>query len=144
MQVKVKKLNEKAVIPKQTPGNAGADLTAVSMSEVINDDGVSYYQFDTGLSFEIPPGYVGLIFPRSSITNTSLLLGNHVGVIDSSFRGSVSFRFKKLPENGNKIYQVGERIGQMIIVPYPEINFIESEELSSTERNQGSYGSTGK
>lgn len=143
MQVKVKKLSDKAVLPKQTPGNAGMDLTATEVTWETTKDGVTYLSCNTDLAFEIPEGYVGLIFPRSSVTNTSLMLGNSVGVVDPSFRGSVSFRFKKVNHTSAKEYEAGDRVGQMIILPYPEIEIVESKELSDTERGSGGYGSTG-
>lgn len=141
MQVKVKKLHPDAVIPKYAKeGDAGLDLVAISK---IYTDGC--FEYGTGLAFEIPNGHVGLIFPRSSISKKDLMLSNHVGVIDSQYRGEVLFKFKEL-ENvfGCKIYEIGDRIGQLIIIPYPQIDLIESEELSSTERGTGGFGSSGR
>lgn len=151
MKVKIKKLHPDAVIPKYAkPGDAGLDLTAVS--KYFDEYGNLCY--GTGLAFEIPEGYVGLIFPRSSICKNQLLLSNAVGVIDSGYRGEVSFKFK--PSNSfasvlydtdweqNGAYKKGDRIGQMIIMPYPQIEFIEVDELSETERGTGGYGSSGR
>lgn len=143
MEVKIKKLHEDAVIPKYAkPGDAGMDLTAVSMK--IDEYGNICY--GTGLAFEIPEGYVGLVFPRSSNCKKGIILTNCVGVIDSGYRGEVSFKFKEIAlGNFSKvIYKVGDRIGQIIIMPYPRIEFIEVEELSETERGTNGYGSTGK
>ena len=177
MKVKIKKLHPNAIIPTYAkPGDAGMDLTATSVEIKRN-----YIQFGTGLAFEIPEGYVGLLFPRSSLTKKSLILGNHVGVVDSGYRGEVSFRFKRMlnyqevMENFKEIddwvenydedsvpymcinysndfqvmdsaseYQVGDRVGQIVILPYPQIEFQEVNELSNTERGDGKYGSTGK
>lgn len=102
--------------------------------------------YGTNRAFEIPQGYVGLLFPRSSNANKDLLLSNSVGVLDSGYRGEVMFKFKynSSLEDRMKSYQVGDRIGQLIIIPYPTIEFVESEELSESERGYGSYGSTGK
>jgi dUTP pyrophosphatase len=97
--------------------------------------------YNTGLAIEIPEGHVGLLFPRSSISKTVLSLANSVGVIDSGYRGSIMFKFR-YPEEG-MVYDVGDRVGQIIIMPYPTIEFEETEELSSTERGQGGFGSTG-
>lgn len=156
MEVKIKKLHKDAVIPKYAkPGDAGLDLTAVSafMDEYGN---IVYH---TGLAFEIPEGYVGLIFPRSSNCKKDLILTNCVGVIDSGFRGEVTFRFRphtqKITVCGPsgfdfevsedcQVYQVGDRIGQIIIMPYPQIEFVEVDELSETDRGTNGYGSTGK
>jgi dUTP pyrophosphatase len=142
MQVKVKKLHPNAVIPKYAKeGDAGLDLTAISLVEK-----QSNLVYGTGLAIEIPQGYVGLLFPRSSLTNYDLSLGNHVGVIDSGFRGEIIFKFKMLDfdrDIGPKSYNVGDRIGQLLIIPYPKVELIEAEELSSSERGTGSYGSSG-
>ena len=152
MKVRIKKLNENAVIPKYAKhGDAGLDLTATSMYF----DEYGNICYGTGLAFEIPEGYVGLIFPRSSICKEQLLLSNAVGVIDSGYRGEVSFKFKPsmaldegrawaIAFREQYFYHVGDRIGQMIIMPYPSIEFEEVEELSKTERDKGGYGSSGK
>lgn len=144
MKVKIKKVNPLAVIPKYAKhGDAGLDLTAVS-KEV--DHGGSYIggfdiiTYRTGLSFEIPEGYVGLLFPRSSIYKSDLILSNCVGVIDSGYRGEVMLKFRK---TSGRVYEVGDRVGQLIIMPYPQIEFEEVEELSDTERGDGGYGSSG-
>lgn len=139
MKIKFKKMNPNAVMPKQgTAGAAGFDLTAVSLKTT-----ETTLKYDTGIAVEIPPGYVGLLFPRSSVCKTGLSLANSVGVIDSDFRGSISLVFYK---NMQCIvpYLPGDRIGQLLIVPIPEVEFVEVEELSETERGAGGYGSTGK
>ena len=141
MQVGVKKLHPDAVIPKYAKaGDAGLDLTAV---EIINDEGFQV-TYKTGLAFEIPLGYVGLIFPRSSVRNYQLSLSNCVGVIDSGYRGEVQFTFNKLGGIPSKKYSVGERVGQMIIMPYPQIELVEFDALSNTERGEGGFGSSGQ
>lgn len=139
MQVKVKKLHPEAIIPKYAkPGDAGLDLTAVSEEWNENNSMVTY---GTGLAIEIPEGYVGLLFPRSSVCKTVLNLSNSVGVIDSGYRGEIMLKFR-YPEEG-LVYDLGDRVGQLIILPYPQIELVEAEELSSTERGAGGYGSTG-
>jgi dUTP pyrophosphatase len=139
MKIKIKKTHEAGVIPAYAkPGDAGMDLVAVT--EEWNDDN-SIVTYDTGLSIEIPEGYVGLLFPRSSVFKTSLTLANCVGVIDSGYRGSIMFKFRYLEEG--MVYDVGDRVGQIIIMPYPTVEFEEVEELSNTERGEGGYGSTG-
>lgn len=143
MDVKIKKLHPDAVIPKYSKrGDAGLDLTAVSKYYDSENEQVVY---DVGIAFEIPEGYVGLLFPRSSICNKNLSLSNAVGVLDSGFRSSPKFKFRQTPTNelGFKEYNVGERIGQILILPYPQINFIETDELSATDRGTGGFGSTG-
>ena len=140
MRVKIKRLSENAVIPTYgKPGDAGMDLTCIS--EEWSDDN-SMVTYDTGIAMEIPRGYVGLIFPRSSISKTSLMLSNSVGVIDSGYRGSIMLKYRYLEEG--MVYDIGDRVGQIIIVPYPQVTFEEVEELSFTERGEGAFGSTGK
>jgi dUTP pyrophosphatase len=151
MKVRIKKVHPDAVIPRYAKdGDAGLDLTATSMSY----DEYGNICYGTGLAFEIPKGYVGLIFPRSSICKEQLLLSNSVGVIDSGYRGEVSFKFKPslaldslqhvTDRKKYGVYKVGERVGQMIIMPYPSIEFEEVDDLSETERGDGGYGSSGK
>ena len=135
------KLNPNAVLPKYAmDGDAGMDLTAVSKTY----DEYGNIVYGTGLAFEIPKGYVGLLFPRSSNAKTNLRLTNSVGVLDSGYRGEVMFKFKydSFSVMMNE-YNVGDRIGQIIIMPYPTIEFEEAMELSKTERGNGGYGSTG-
>lgn len=140
MNVKIKKLHKDAVIPSYAKeGDAGLDLTATSIS--CDDYGNLCY--GTGLAFEIPKGYVGLVFPRSSNSKKDLWLTNSVGVIDSGYRGEVTFKYRPV-DLEERIYQIGERVGQLIIMPYPNIEFEEVEELSKTERGCGGYGSSGK
>lgn len=141
MKVKIQKLNKEAVIPNYSKaGDAGLDLTAIS-KEVIDKEDHGYISYGTGLAVEIPERFVGLIFPRSSLSNTGLILSNHVGVIDSGYRGEITARFKHIP--GTKDYNIGDRIAQLIILPYPNVEFEEVEELSTTERGIGGHGSTG-
>lgn len=138
MKVKIKKLVPEAIVPKYAKtGDAGLDFTAVSKS--IDSNGNIVY--GTGLAVEIPTGHVGLLFPRSSISNYSLLMSNSVGVIDSGYRGEIICKMK---QSNFKSYVIGDRIAQLIIVPYPAIEFEEVDELSTTERGDGGYGSTGK
>lgn len=142
MKVLFKKLNKQAVTPSYAKdGDAGLDITAISRDIVITED-YEYIEYGTGLAFEIPVGYVGLLFPRSSISKKDILLSNAVGVIDSGYRGEVSFRFKRLAWDST-IYNVGDKIGQLIILPYPQIQLEQAKELSETERGEGGYGSTG-
>ena len=141
MKIKVKKINENAVIPKYSkPGDAGLDLTAVS----IVSDTTSQVIYDTGLAIEIPEEHVGLIFPRSSICNYDLDLSNSVGVVDSGYRGTIRFVFNKTNGIDSLKYKVGDRIGQLLILPYPEIELVEVNELNDSERGHKGFGSTGK
>lgn len=147
LDVKVKKLHENAVLPKYArPGDAGADVVAVSFEYDFENDVLIYH---TGLAFEVPEGYVMLVFPRSSNTKKDVYLPNSVAVIDSGYRGEVQLRYKyrdkKIPNSMDDIpYKAGDKVGQLVIIPYPMINYIEADELSKTERGEGGFGSTGK
>lgn len=147
LNVKIKRLSPDAVIPKYAkPGDAGMDLVATTHEFEKNAAGRRMQVYGTGLAFEIPEGYVGLIFPRSSIAKTELALTNCVGVIDSGYRGEVKFKFaidagSRPTSEGS--YKVGDRIGQIIIMPFPQVNFEEVSELSETERGTGGFGSSG-
>ena len=101
-----------------------------------------YAEYGTGIALEIPKGYVGLLFPRSSITNTKHMLKNSVGVIDSGYRGEVKLRFT--PDDTNNAYMTGNKIGQILFLRLPKIELEESEELSISERNSAGFGSSGK
>lgn len=140
MKIRIKKLVPEAVVPKKAHADdAGFDLVATS----VGFDG-GCWVCHTGLAFEIPEGYMGLVFPRSSIVKKDMSMANAVGVIDSNFRGEVTGRFRLAGMLEFPKYAVGERFAQMIIMPYPEVEFVESEELSETDRGTGGYGSTGK
>lgn len=162
MKVRIKKLSPNARIPKKAHAtDAGFDLYATSFRYDKEEGNLVY---GTGLAFEIPEGYVGYIFPRSSISRKHLMLTNAVGVVDAGYRGEVTCKFKiavraheytarrtkqtlyspQINFYGNDIYEVGERIGQLIIMPFPGIEFEESDELSDSERGTGGYGSSGK
>lgn len=140
LQVKFKKLHPSSITPSYAKeGDAGMDLTA---TEIISNE-VFQVVYGTGISVEIPEGYVGLVFPRSSIRKYDLSLTNCVGVIDSGYRGEIQATFRKERGVGSKIYEVGDRICQIMIVPYPTIHFVEANELSDSERGTGGHGSTG-
>lgn len=140
MKVKIKRLDRSAVIPKYAKdGDAGLDLTATAYK--VNEKG--QYVYTSDLALEIPDGYVGLLFPRSSICKKDLEMTNSVGVIDSNYRGPIKSVFNPTCEDP-EIYELGERFAQLIIIPYPKIEFEEVEELSETDRGSGGYGSTGK
>lgn len=140
LHLKVKKLNKNAVVPQfAKPGDAGMDLTAVSKEADSNNNIV----YGIGIALEIPEGYVGLIFPRSSNSKQDLLLSNSVGVIDSGYRGEIIVKFKKL-FNPAISYNIGERVAQLVLMKLPVVHIEEVTELSSSERGTGGFGSTGK
>lgn len=163
MQVKFKKLNKKAVIPtKAHPTDAGFDMVAVT--KTVTD---KYVEYDTGIATAIPVGHVGLLFANSRVSKYDLDLANAVGVADSNYRGPIKFRYKHtiqpqtailahktkwfdLVKNVEPVpvpfhpkeFNVGDVVGQLIIIPIPEIEFVEVEELDETDRGEGGFGST--
>ena len=165
MKVRYKKLVPEVKAPfRKYDDDAGYDLYAVSKTET-----EKYIEYGTGIAIEIPAFYVGLIFPRSSVTEKDFMLKNCVGVIDAQYRGEIRCRFARIPStefkdllmcqddkkknirrhieivwsNENQ-YEIGERIVQLIIIPIPPVELVESDELSETERGTGGYGHTGK
>jgi dUTP pyrophosphatase len=143
MKVRIKKLNESAVIPSYAKsGDAGMDLVATSIISETD----TQITFGIGLALEIPFGFVGLIFPRSSVRETRLMLSNCVGVVDSGYRGELQATFNKVNQNSiaENDYKVGDRIAQLMVIPHPYVDFEEVNELSNTERGEGGFGSTGK
>ena len=154
MQVKIKRLKPNAVIPTYAKeGDAGMDLVA---TEIIKDT-PEQITYGTGIAMEIRDGFVGLVFPRSSIRKTGLQLSNSVGVIDSGYRGELQATFNKVfggegmydemkvnQMQPNDYYKIGDRVAQIMIIPFPPIEFEQVTQLSETERGEGGFGSTGK
>ena len=144
MKVKIKKLHVDAVVPTYAKnGDAAVDLVAVSK-------GVDRYGnivYGTGLCMQIPDGYVGLLYPRSSISRTHLALANSVGVIDSGYRGEIMLKFRNINgiivDSQHMSPKIGDRVGQLMIVPRPKIDFVEVKQLDDSERGSGGFGSTG-
>lgn len=179
MNVKIKRLSDEAVIPTYAhPTDAGMDITATRRWT----DEYGNICYGTDLAFSLPEGYAMLIFPRSSVSKYDLSLCNSVGILDSSYRGELIFKFTPtlavcgisednddddteswdlgdddviiaipgstpyLPKNimhwDQSLYNVGDKIGQIVIIPYPHIEFDEVDELDETERGTGGFGST--
>lgn len=143
--MKIKKLHQKAVVPHYaTEGSAGLDLTVISDEDTIVIPYNSTMLCRTGLSFEIPKGYVGLIYIRSSVgSKLDLVLSNQVGVIDSDYRGEVMLPLRNLGRSA-RVINSGTRIAQMVITPINQVDIEITEELSETKRGDGGFGSTGK
>lgn len=146
MEVKFKKLSDKAVVPtKAHSSDAGFDLTATRVTSEVNECGQFVLVYHTDLAMEIPDGYVGLIFPRSSISKKSLYQTNAVAVIDSNYRGEIIVKYKNTTGDSiPAVYNLGDKFSQLIIMPYPAIEFVETEELSESDRGEGGFGSTDK
>jgi len=138
IKLKFKKLSDRAEIPFYAKkGDAGIDLVATTMFS----NGY-FIEYGTDLAMEIPEGYVGYIFPRSSISNTDHYLRNSVGVIDSGYRGEIRIRMS-IPQLGSTQYKNGDKIAQLIIMKLPLVDIEEVDELSETDRGEGGFGSTG-
>ncbi len=141
MKVKIKKVHPDAVIPRYAKeSDAGLDLVATS----IISNTTFQITYGLGIALEIPEGFVGLVFPRSSIRNTELTLSNSVGVIDSGYRGELQATFNKSNGLDSISYKVGDRVCQIMIIPHPIIELFEVDELSESARGAGGFGSTGK
>ena len=143
MKIKFKKLCDEAQMPTRAhKGDAGFDLVAVFGGW---DAAEGMYVYGTGIAVEIPEGYVGLVFPRSSIAKKDLVLSNSVGVIDSGYRGEILAKFRMAAGMGKfDTYKPGDRIAQLVIMQLPEVEFEEWNELSGSERGAGGYGSSGE
>jgi dUTP pyrophosphatase len=141
--VNVKRANDKAHLPKfATKNSAGADLVATRIIK----NGLFGVWYDCDISTDIPIGYVGLLFPRSSISTIPLMLANSVGIIDADYRGSYQVRFNRTFWGifTRKQYKIGERIAQLIITKLPDVEYKDVKSLSATQRGTGGFGSTGK
>jgi len=156
MEIKYKKLIPEAKSPLRIYDvDAGFDLYSISKEETPD-----YIEYNTGLAFEIPVGYAGFLFPRSSVTKYDLMLKNSIGLIDASYRGEIKCRFTKIigdeiedmivlkdrisiDFSNAKIFEVGERVAQIVFIKIPEVTLVEAPELSETERGEGGYGHTG-
>lgn len=140
-----KKLVDSAIEPTYVnSGDAGLDFYALDNGHIIADRNGRVATYRTGIGLEIPEGFVGLVFPRSSIaTKTSLMLSNSVGVVDSGYRGEILFKFRDITLGFGKLYGAGDRIGQIIILPYPKIELKLVDSLSDSERGVGGFGSSG-
>ena len=140
MDIKIKKLTPTAKMPVySTDGAAGMDLFVDSVEELENGE----VKFNFGLALEIPKGFCALILPRSSVYKLGLILSNSVGLIDSDYRGGISAIFYNISPSPCPI-EISDRVAQLVIIPYPKINFVEVEELGETQRGIGGHGSTGK
>lgn len=137
MVVKFKRLYRQAVAPRRGSAlAAGFDLTAIDYRR---DPETGVWEYGTGIAVELPPGCCALLMPRSSIYRTGAVLSNGVGLLDEDYRGEIKFKFYAEA----RPYDVGQRIGQLVVLQLPQVAFEEAAELSETERGTGGYGSTG-
>jgi len=154
MNVKIKKLHPDARIPQYAKQfDAGLDIVAISKDTsldklyveggYIKEQRPHIITYGTGLAIEIPEGYVGLLFPRSSIYKYNMNLSNAVGVVDAGFRGEIKFKFRVETNSIHNSYNIGDKVGQLLIIPYPKIELQEVDELSDSERGSSGFGSSG-
>ena len=144
MKVRIKKLNERAVIPTYgSAGSAGGDLYSAEENAITVASGQPAFR-GTGLAVEIPQGLVGLVYARSGLAcKKGLAPANKVGVIDSDYRGEIKvalYNHGKEPQTVAK----GERIAQLVIAPFVFAEYEETDDLSDTARGEGGFGSTGR
>lgn len=140
MQIKIKKLNDDAVVPTYARfGDAGADLYA---TEDVMIEGGNIVAVPTGIAIEIPTGYVGLIHPKSGNASKGLTVINAPGTIDAGYRGEIKVLL--VNHTGTMMYvRKGSKIAQLVIQEIIEAQFVMSNELSNSERGDGGFGSTG-
>jgi dUTP pyrophosphatase len=142
MQVNFKKLNPKAYKPEQAHNtDAGFDIRLIDSTVDYQNKRVTY---NTGLAIEIPKGYAGLLFPRSSIYKTTTRLSNSVGVIDHGYTGEIKavMDLRTMQDVGMP-YMQGDRFLQLVIIKLNEVEFVEVDELAPSARGEGGFGSTG-
>lgn len=145
MELRFKTFHPQAKQPVYgSAGAAGADLCAVCDADGVTIQPGQRVLIPTGIGVEIPQGYVGLVFARSSMgVKYGISLSNAVGVIDSDYRGEISVGLINLSDTDYTILP-GERIAQLIIMPIAAPTFVQTDELSPTQRGAGGFGSTGR
>lgn len=139
MQIKTKRLTPEAKLPTYATDGSGCFDIYCTNSKTVFDNAT----FDTGLSFEIPVGYVMLVFSRSGHGfKNNVRLANCVGIIDSDYRGELKVKLTNdfIPSMD---VQAGDRIAQAMVIPFEQVQFLEVDALSETERGTGGFGSTG-
>ncbi len=143
MKVKIKRLDERAVVPTYgTEYSAGADLYAVADQNIIIEPGQTV-MIHTGISAEIPKGYAGFIYARSGLASKKgLAPANKVGVVDADYRGEIMVALHNHGSN-DQVISHGERIAQFVIAPFLKAEFCVCDELTDTQRGAGGFGSTG-
>ena len=138
--MKIKLLDKNAIVPSYAqPGDAGADLHALENYFI---QGGQQVLVRTGVAFEIPPGFVGLIRPRSGLATKAGVGMNSSGVVDSGYRGEIFVNLINHSKQGYNI-QPGDRIAQIVFIPFYSVHFDVVEELSLSERGENGHGSTG-
>ena len=145
MELKFKKLNEKAVLPSRSHvTDAGLDLTTYGFTQEVDASGKLILVYHTGLAVEIPEGHMGLLFMRSSVATKSVTMTNCVGIVDSGYRGELIGKFKITTDSIPTVYQEGERVMQLVVMPFPQFEPVFVDELEEGDRGENGYGSSNK
>jgi dUTP pyrophosphatase len=149
INLKIKKLHANAVIPSYaTSGSAGLDLTVINFDESFVPTDFTVGVFKTGLSLEIPKGYVGMVYPRSGLsTKKGIVLANGTGVIDSDYRGELLIALRNLNKRITSftwaVDLINTKVAQLVIMPVPQPTIEIVASLGETARGSGGFGSTG-
>lgn len=145
MEIRFKKLDPRAVAPvRANRTDAGFDLTATRITTELNECGQIILVYHTDLAFEIPEGYYAQLMTRSSIYKKSLRLTTSSSIIDAGYRGEVIAKFVATTDVVPSMYKEGERFCQIVILPVPDVTFVESDELSEGDRGNNGFGSSDK
>lgn len=141
--LKIQLLNPDAKIPTRANiSDAGLDLYCVNTPHI---DGNAIFTYHTGVATEIPEGYVGLLFPRSSIHKMNIRQCNAVGVIDAGYRGEIMVKYDlTIGSDCSIIYNHGDKIAQLVIIPIPTVNISVVDSLGDSERGERGFGSSGR
>lgn len=145
MELKVKKMKDNAIIPTRgSKEAAGIDLYACLDDPYIAIKPGETVMFSSGIACEFPEGYWGMVVPRSSIGwKKHLSIPQSMGVIDNDYRADIKIIFTNIGQD-TQIIESGDRVAQLILLPYFTYNIEETDTLSTTERGEGGFGSTGK
>ncbi len=144
MKIDIKKLNERAIVPTRgSRSSAGSDLYACIPEGSVTVPAGKTVKIGTGLAIAVPEGYFGAVFARSGLAAKGLRPANCVGVADSDYRGEYIVALHNDTDEDMTVAD-GDRIAQLVVLPYLDVEFNETDELDSTERGSGGFGSTGR
>lgn len=124
--------------------DAGYDIVCTRLTQELDEAGKVVLVYHTDVAVELPQGMVGFLLMRSSVSKKSIMLTNCVGTIDPGYRGELMMKFKLTTDALPRVYQIGDKIGQLVVVPYYKATPVFVEELSNTDRGENGYGSTDK
>lgn len=144
MKIDIKKLNERAIVPTRgSRSAAGSDLYACIPEGSVTVPAGKTVKIGTGLAIAVPEGYFGAVFARSGLAAKGLRPANCVGVADSDYRGEYIVALHNDTDEDMTVAD-GDRVAQLVVLPYLDVEFNETDELDSTERGSGGFGSTGR